>query len=120
MPALTADISAAIRRARIETFESATIKARYPSARDDSGSPAEGFFDSAANALTAAQARGALLGVERRRFAVRAADIVNLTPNLGVPTVTLKDAEQGVDGAFLVARIELSLEDETTTFEVFG
>jgi hypothetical protein len=118
MPATPADISAGIREARIETWSSATIQGRYPSARNGSDEPAEGFFDAAADAATAIAARGALIGAERRRFAVQSDDVAWLDPSLGLPTVTLIDPEQAVSGAALVCRVEVSLEDETTTFEV--
>ncbi len=118
MPATAADIAAGTRPAQIESWSSATMKSRYPNARDGSQSPAEGFFDSAANAVTAITARGALLGTERRRFQVVVNDLIWPTPELGLPTVILNDPEQGVSAVALVSRVEVDLEDEVTNYEV--
>lgn len=118
MPALTADIAAGTRPAKIETWTDAAIQARYPNARDASERPAEGFFDSAANAVTALTQRGALIGAERRRFKVVIGEPWFPDPKSGIPTVTLIDPEQKVNAAGMVSRIEVNLESETTIFEV--
>lgn len=120
MPALPADIAAATREVAISTWSDTAIAARYPAARDGSVTPATGYFDSAANADTVIQARGALIGVERRRFAVTVQDLVWPDPASGIPTARLIDGEQRADGDFLVARVELDLDAETTSFELFG
>ena len=120
MPATAADIAAASRDAATATWSDPTIAARYPTARDGAAEPATGYFDAIADAQTVAAARGALIGVERRRFTVTVAELIWPTVSTGLPTVRLIDAEQGVDGAFLVARIELDLDAETTTYELFG
>jgi hypothetical protein len=120
MPAEVADIAAAIRPARVESWSDAAVKTRYPNARDGQAAPAEGFFDSAANAVTVITARAALFGTERRRFIPSVQDL--LWPDLltGIPVIALVDAEQQANGNHIPARIELSLEDETTSYEVFG
>lgn len=120
MPADPNDIGPAIRAAAVATWQNAAIKARYPTARDGQSEPAEGFFDSIADAQTMVDARGALIGVERRRFAVQVDGLSWLDPSTGVPTVTLVDAEQLANGPFLVSRIELDLEAERTSLELFG
>lgn len=120
MPATETDIAGASRAAVIVEWSSAAVKARYPSARDGRASPREGFFDTVADAQAAIDAEGALLGTERRVFAVEADGIVTLDPSTGTPTVRLVDAEQRVDGLFLVSRIEIDLEAERTSLELFG
>ena len=120
MPALPADIGAASRDVVLATFADATIAARYPASRDGSVTPADGYFDAVADANTVIQARGALIGAERRRFTVVAIDLAWPTVSTGVPQVQLVDAEQGVNAVFLAARVELDLEAETTTTELFG
>jgi hypothetical protein len=120
MPATVADIAAGTRPALIETWSSSTIKTRYPSARDGGAFPAEGFFDLAADANTIVTARGALFGVERRRFRVAVAELAWPAPETGIPIVQLIDAEQGVNGKTLPARIEVDLAAEATSYEVFG
>lgn len=120
MTALPGDIAAGTRPATVLSWSSATIKARYPNARDGQAEPAEGFFDSADDAQAAIDMRGALLGIERRRFAVEIADIIWLDPTGGLPVVTLIDGEQDANGDFLVARYEVDLENETTSLELFG
>lgn len=120
MPALPADIAAASRDVVTATWASAAIAGRYPSARDGSVTPADGYFDAVADAQAVTDARGALIGVERRRFAVVAQHLHWAPVSAGVPQVALVDAEQGVNGGHLVARLELDLEAETTSYEVFG
>ncbi len=120
MPALPADIAAASREVAISTWSDPAIVARYPAARDGSVTPANGYCDSAADADTIIQARGALIGVERRRFAVTVQGLVWPDPASGIPTARLIDTEQRADGAFLVARVELDLDAETTSLELFG
>ncbi len=120
MPANPADISQAIRPARIENWSSDAVKARFPNARDGLASPAEGFFDIAADGATAIAQRAAIFGTERRHFVAEAQDLVWPDPTAGLPLVRLIDPELKVDGNHIPARIELSLEDESTADEVFG
>lgn len=120
MPATAADIAAASRDAAVASWSDAGIAARYPSARDGSVTPAIGYFDSLADAQAMVDARGALIGIERRRFAVSAADVVWPTVSTGLPQAQLVDAEQAVSATFLGARIEIDLQAEATTYELFG
>jgi hypothetical protein len=120
MPASVADIAAGTRRAKVETWTSAAIKARYPSARDGGAEAAEGMFDSSADAATALAQRAALFGTERRRFAVDVAELLWPDPPTGIPIIQLTDGEQVVAGKTMTVRIEVDLEAETTRFEVFG
>lgn len=120
MPAQTSDIAAATRDAVTATWTSSVIAARYPGARDGSATPTEGYFDSIADAQTVIDARAALIGTERRRFVVVAQDVLWPDLSAGLPQVRLIDAEQAVDATFIAARIEIDLEAETTTYELFG
>jgi hypothetical protein len=119
MPAIPSDIAAAMRQQIVVSTQDLTIKGRFPSARDNSDEPAEGFFDSAADASTAISQRAALLGAVRRRFSVTAADLVDV-PAGTVPTHRVIDSEQGLDASMLVSRIEVDLENEQTRVEYFG
>ena len=120
MPALTADIAAATRDAVTAFWSSGTIAARYPGARDGSVTPDDGYFDSITDAQTIIDARAALIGTERRRFVVVVQEIIWPDLSTGLPQIRLIDAEQAVDATFIVARIEIDLEAETTTYELFG
>lgn len=120
MPATAADIAAGSRESVTATWESATIAGRYLSARDGSADPATGYFDAIADAQTVANARGGLIGTERRRFGADVGALVWPDLSAGAPTVTLVDTEQGINAACLTARIELDLDAETTVFELFG
>lgn len=120
MPATDSDIAAASRDVVVATWASATIAARYPSARDGSLDPAPGYFDSLADAQAMADARGALIGVERRRFAVAIEEVLTIDPTSGIPQARVVDAEQALDATMLAARIEVDLEQERTSLEVFG
>lgn len=119
MPAIPSDIAAALRQQIVVSSQDLTIKGRFPSARDNSDSPAEGFFDSATDASTALAQRAALLGVVRRRFSVTVADLVDV-PAGTVPTHRVIDSEQGLDALLLVSRIEVDLETEQSKVEYFG
>jgi hypothetical protein len=120
MPASTADIAAGSRDAAVATWADPAIAARYPSARDGTVTPADGYFDAVADATTVVSARGTLIGVERRRFTVVAGDLFWPAISTGLPQARLVDADQSADASFLVARLELDLEAETTSFELFG
>lgn len=119
MVAIASDIAAALRQRIVVTVEDATIKARFPSARDNSKDAAEGFFDSKADAQAALVQRAALLGTVRRRFEVVASGIIDL-PGGSVPTHRVVDAEQGVDAPLLVARVEIDMEQDESKVEYFG
>lgn len=120
MPALPDDIFAASRDAAIATWADAGIAARYPSARDGSLRPSEGYFDAIADAQTIINARGALIGVERRRFGVVSHDLLWPSVSTGLPQIQMVDGEQSANGTFLAARIEVDLEAHTTSHELFG
>lgn len=120
MPATVGDIAAATRAAQIETWSDAAVKTRYPNARDGQAVPAEGFFDVSADGNTAITARAAIFGTERRRFTAAAFDLLWHDLTAGIPLVKLTDVEQAVDANMIPARISVSLEDETTSYEVFG
>lgn len=119
MPALPSDIAAALRPQMVVSAQDAAIKTRFPSARDGSDDPVEGFFDSATDATAALAQRMALLGTVRRRFVVAVNDVVEVTPGT-VPTHRVIDAEQGLDASLLLSRIEVDLEQETTQLEYLG
>lgn len=120
MPAIEADIFAGSRDSAKVTWTDANIAARYPSARDGSTNPSEGFFDLASDAQAVINARGGLIGTERRRFAVIVHDVLWPTVSTGLPQAMLIDVEQVVNSAFLEARIEIDLEAEISTCELLG
>jgi hypothetical protein len=124
MPATAVDVARATRAAATDISSDAAVLARQPGARDGLASPRVGYFDSIADAATVNAAARALIGAERRRFAVRVQDV--LEPSGGfdasqvTPAVTLIDATLAVNGPFLVARIEIDDEAGQTALEVFG
>lgn len=120
MPATPADIARALRRATIVDVADPAIKAAYPQARDGLAAPATGYYDSAADAQVAMDARAALIGVARRRFAVEGAGLVWPDLSGGVPAWRLTDSEQDVDAAMRLARLEIDGETETTSWELYG
>jgi hypothetical protein len=121
MPALPADVAAATRDALLAEWSDGGLHGRYPSARDGLTDPSTGYFDTLADALVAIAARGALIGVDgRRRFSVVVQDLVFVDPTTGMPCVSLTDAEQSVAATLVLTRIEVDLEAETTTLELFG
>lgn len=120
MPALTADIARATRRATIVEADNPAIKAVYAQARDGRSAPATGYYDSAADAQDAMDARMAIGGVVRRRFAVPVAEMIFPDLSGGVPVWMLIDAENDVNGKHLTARLELDAETEMTTMELYG
>lgn len=120
MPATAADIARATRAVVTDIQSSSAVLTRQPGARDGLASPRPGFFDSAADAATVNAAAFALIGTERRRFAVRVADVLELDVSLVTPAVTLVDASLVANGNFLIARIEIDDELGQTAMELFG
>ena len=124
MAATAADVARATRAAATDIQSSSTVLTRQPGARDGLTSPRRGYFDSIADAATVNAAAFALIGTERRRFAVRVQDVIEPTGSFdasqATPTVTLVDATLAANGAFLVARMEIDDEAGTTALEVFG
>lgn len=120
MTAAATDIAAGTREAAIVTWSDPSLKTIYPSARDAETAPSEGFFDSIADAQAAIDQRGALIGVQRRRFLVKVSGLVWLDPSTGIETARLIDEELAVDADFLIGRVEIDLETETTSLELFG
>ena len=121
MPATAADIARAQRRAIIVEADNPAIKAVYTQARDGRTAPARGYYDDAADAQTAMDARIALTGVVRRRFASSVADMLWPDLSSGVPVWALVDGEQDLAGLkTLTARLTIDGEAETTTMEHFG
>lgn len=120
MPADFEDIAAAIRAASIAVWSDGLTAGRYPNARDGTVAPAAGYFDRIDDAQAVANARGVLIGAERRRFAAEVQELIWPDVESGVPTMRLIDAEQNADLACLTARIEIDLDAETTSLELFG
>lgn len=120
MPALADDIAAGTRPAIVVKWTQPAIRDLFPSARDGEGSPAEGFFDHADDAQAAINQRGALIGIQRRRFLVTVPGLIWLDSSAGIPAATLIDDEQAAIGTFMIARCELDLEADSTTLELFG
>lgn len=120
MPALPADILRATRQARVVTRSDGTIQSTYVGARDGGESPELGYFESASDASACLTLKAALGGQFRRRFAVSLADELWIDPLSGVPTFHLVDAEHGADLDVLVTRIQVDMENETTSLGVLG
>lgn len=119
MAAIASDIAAALRARSIVSVEDATIKARFPSALDNSKDAAEGFFDSSADAQAALVQRASLLGAVRRRFEVVAGAVIEITGGI-VPTHRVIDTEQGLDAPMIAARVEIDMEQDESKVEYFG
>jgi hypothetical protein len=121
MPLPTAaDIALGTRAQQVQSVEYPAIKARYPNtARDAQSNVPNGYFDLVADADAMLAARGALLGTERRRFAVEVDGLIWFDA-LTYPGVRLIDADMSVDLNCLVARWEIDLDNEITRFELLG
>ena len=118
MSALTNDIAAATREAIIERYENTAVRDALTGARDGSLTPGEGFFDLLGDAKTIVDERGLVLAGDPR-FSVSVAALVWSDPSRSTPAVRLVDAEQSVDARLCCSRIELDLEEEVTSFELF-
>ncbi len=118
MSALPNDIAAATREAIIERYENTAVRDALTGARDGSLTPGEGFFDLLADAKKIVDERGLMLAGDPR-FSVSVAALVWSDPAMATPAVRLVDAEQSVDARLCCSRIELDLEDEVTSFELF-
>lgn len=120
MSALPADIIRATRRARVVTREDATIRERFPAARDQANAPERGYFESAGDAASVLAIKAGLTGAFRRRFAVMLDEVLWIDPADNIPTFHLIDAELGFDGPVLVTRWRVDLNTEITEMEVIG
>lgn len=120
MPALPSDIIRATRRARLVTREDTVIRDRFAGAADQASAPEPGFFEQAADASAALNAKAELTGTFRRRFAVVIDGLLWIDPRAGVPSFTLADPELGFDGPVLVTRWRLDLGAGRTEMEVIG
>ena len=118
MSALPNDIAAATREAIIERYENTAVRDALTGARDGSLTPGEGFFDLLGDAKTIVDERGLVLAGDPR-FSVSVAALVWSDPSLATPAVRLVDSEQSVDARLCCSRIELDLEEEVTSFELF-
>ena len=118
MPATPANIARALRKARVVTLEDTAVRAAFPDARDQVDDPRPGYFELAADAEAALSMAADLLGKHRRRFIVGLSGEIWLNPADGVPTWRLVDAEYEVDAPGLVTRLEIDMEQETTTVEL--
>ncbi|MCW2366592.1 hypothetical protein M2341_002039 [Sphingobium sp. B7D2B] len=121
MAALPEDVAASSRAAAIVIVSDTALLDRFPTARDGQKAPAEGYCDSAADTETILNARAALIGQQgRRRFAVKIAAVLDVSLDGGVPCFRLTDDEQLVDTPMMVGRLEIDLEEEMSTLELFG
>ncbi len=120
MPADINDIAAATRAAAVAMWSDGITAGRYPNARDGTVTPAPGYFDRIDDAQAVANARGVLIGAERRRFAADVEELIWPDVESGVPVVRLIDDEQHADLPCLTARIEIDLDAGTTSLELFG
>lgn len=120
MPALSADIIRATRRARIVTREDADIRERFPSAQDQIRTPEPGYFENAEDAASVLAIKASLTGVFRRRFAVAIDGEEMIDPTNCIPTFQLCESELGFDGPVMAARWQFDLNTERTDIEVLG
>lgn len=121
MPAPTAaDIARATRLAAVATVSDAAVLTRQPGARDGSAAPRAGLWDALADAAAVLVQAQALIGTERRRFAVDVSGVLALAVSTATPTVQLIDAELAVNAPALVSRIVIDDDAETTSLEVMA
>lgn len=118
MPATPANIARALRAARVVTRDDPAIRAAFADARDQVDDPRPGYFELSADAEAALALAADLLGTHRRRFVVGLSGEVWLDPAASVPTWHLTDSEFQVAAPGLVTRVELDMEQETTTVEL--
>lgn len=120
MSVLPEDLGPALRAAKIVEHEDPAVKTRHPLARDGREAPAPGYCDDAADTATLLEARFALMGAEPARFAVATDGVAWPDLGEGVPCFRLRDAEHRMDGVCLTGRIELDLNAEQTSYELWA
>lgn len=120
MPATVDDIAAGTRPAVTVTWSDVDVRNRYPSAQDGLTTPIDTWLDDEDDAQDLVDARGALFGVERQRFAVKVDGIEWLDPTAGLPQAHLIDDALNADVATLAPRFAVDLDAEQTTFELIG
>lgn len=103
--------------------ESPLTKERHGSLARESDDPVETFFDSEADAQIVADARQALLSVERRRFRLTATDlseVLDLEYALAVPRAQYVDAERDADRPVLLSEIVFDFSRQSATLTIWG
>lgn len=101
----------------------ATIQTRYGNLARESDDPIETFFDNTADAAVIASARQALLGAERRRFALTIAgidDALTIATGNAPVSATYRDTERDIDRTMLVAEVAIDLDRERANLTVWG
>ncbi|WP_310496489.1 hypothetical protein [Sandarakinorhabdus sp.] len=121
MPGPTADdVARATRAAAVDVRVDAAVLTRQPGARDQLATPRKGYWDAIADAAAVNTETAALIGTERRRFAVRVGGVLSIDASTVTPTVTLIDAGLAANGAFLISRIAVDDDAAATDLELFG
>lgn len=124
MPALAADIEAATRAFAYDTQSDAAVLAVHAGARDTGAAPRPANWDSLADAAAVNAAGFAFWKAARQRLAANVDAVLAMTgaldPSALAPTVTLVDAELGINGLFLIADFEIDLDASATALELIG
>lgn len=123
MPATPARIGFIQEEFRRAVAETPAMRTRYGALARESEDPVETYFDSEADAQVIADARQALLGVERRRFKVQTKGIEEILalPFTGdVPTAQYTDADRAMDRKMLISEILVDLGKSTATLTLWG
>lgn len=124
MPATTARATFIRSEFRRVVSNTSAMQTRYGNYARISDDPIETFFDSTTDAQVVANARQALLGVERRRFKPVVNDITDalaLTFASSAPLATYTDAERSVlPTTMIISDMVIDLDKQNATFTVWG
>jgi hypothetical protein len=100
------------------------VVARYGDSARDTPDPLPSFFDSEDDAQILSDERLALLSPDRRRLAMITVGAPALPSAMPIdpvlPTVTMIDAERGIDTAAVVTEISIDTERDRSTLVPWG
>lgn len=124
MPATPARIGFITQEYRTVTATTAAAQTRYGNLARQSADPIPTFFDSETDAQTVANARQALMSVERRRFRASVNDIQDalaLVFSTAAPLATYNDNERGVSNqTTIISDITIDLQRQSAVMTLWG
>lgn len=123
MPATASRIGFVTSEFRRATSTTASVQTRYGSMARSTDNPVVTYFDSATDAQTVADARQAIMSVERRRFRVGVSSVeeaLSLSYLGALPKGQYVDTERNADLPVLISEISVDLSRLNAAFTVWG
>lgn len=125
MTATSARIGFVLEPYRRAVAETAGTAARHGNLARETSDPIESWFAAVADAQTRADARQALLSVDRRMFEVKisgrdAETVLGLLSYTTVPLARYVDEERDLDMPVIIASATVDIESQSASLKVWG